>query len=828
MIIQRDLIEHPKSSRDQFFQQKLISYSHHIATIVNVLVMNKLEGKIVSSTPLRNNAWHYMVQARSGQIQKYTYFGKEEMGLDTSRSISFSYKTSHNNYGTSHIIDQKTISYGDVITDPKCISEFLVKQLRVSRGDALTMISLYGNQTLTTIFKDPKTISKFPSSKKYKDNIRNYKENHANTVFEIEMTSLGISTQYHEKMIKAFKDISHVKEKIYHAYFSAKVPFTKCDEIGMSLKYDRNDPNRIDAFLDDFFEKKNQMGSLYVHKEAVCNGCRSVRIDSGLALPKLILLEENGEPYYTAPKFHDMEMFIEEFCNRVIERDGFIKHKVPALDHQLIAVGNTLRFNISLVTGGPGRGKSYTIGTIIEKLHTHNKIYVLAPTGAAVERLRCEDRINLLDEAIEIKTIHSFIFTNVENKNADEKRDLPKYANEQKTETLVDLYHLYQEFVIFVDEASMVDLELLTEFFRLMDTISDKVRVILLGDVDQLPSIRGGNILYDLIHSGSIPYVRLNKNHRTDNSEINDNAQLALRGEPLEPRGNFIWIEANDRDEIQKELLKAIEIHKISFDNSCVLVPNRKSGICVNSLNPILQNYYNPSPKPTKEFFRAGDKVIQGTNNREKDVYNGSIMMVDDVDYSQQPTFLRLDKMKCRYYRNECVLNKGEDYREITYKRDQNTPLSNHNTVEYNKIDLAYAMTVHKAQGKGYDTVVIVMHSSMRYLLNRNMLYTAITRAKNKCIIISDERALFECQKEADKRVTNLYNKRKQLAPAYEDFRSIEEKVPRLEGCYLDGIDIDVKAIGERDHLEHDSNVSKLHNELLENDDLFNLLKYAE
>lgn len=787
-----------------------------------------VEGKIISSSALRNNAWHYMIQTSpDNKVCKYTYFGKNGAGLDASRFITFEFESRHNDrYGTSYIIDGNSVRYGEIVTDSKSISEFLMKQLHLTRGDALSLIQKYDKDTLPKIFNEPEVLKIF-KDRPYYDTLTKYKTAHVKCELEIELTNLGISTQHHEKIGIVFKTLDNVKSNVYKLYFSADVPFEVCDKIGMSLGYDIHHEERLAAFVDDIFTMWNSTGSMYVSQYMIKSRCSNKKIQFNKLLPFLRCINCYEDPYYTAPKYYDMEIAVEQFCHELLENPRPVEHEIAITDYQLIGVRNALKYNLSIITGGPGRGKSYTIGTIIEKLHTYSKIYVLAPTGAAVERLRCEERINLYDGSVNIQTIHSFVYNNVDNKQVTEVLEEPKYAKETGKETIVDLFQMYREVLIIIDEMSMVDLELFYEFIQLLGPVSGKIRLVLLGDVDQLPSIKGGNVLHDMIKSDIIPYTRLFKNHRTENPEINENAEYAIRGENLDPRGNFIWLEASDEKAIKTRLLESLESYDIHFENSCILVPMRKSGVCTNSLNPILQNYYNPLPEAkSKELYRKGDKVIQGTNNKEKEIYNGSIMIVDDVEYVHRGEYCRTSKMLCRYYQNECDIGSGT-YREIPFHRRDGMPPSNPNTVEYNKIDLAYAMTVHKAQGKGYKTVVIIMHSQMRYMLNRQLLYTAITRAKNLCIIISDESALFECQKEASPRITNLFRERKTVIDFMEGFRNIHRKLATLgHSCMLDDFGLELADL-RTDSPKYQSAISVIHNRIFDVPDIYHMIRYA-
>ncbi|AEX61069.1 hypothetical protein c7_L3 [Megavirus courdo7] len=311
---------------------------------------------------------------------------------------------------------------------------------------------------------------------------------------------------------------------------------------------------------------------------------------------------------------------------------------------------------------------------------------------------------------------------------------------------------------------SMVDMHLFHKFLKIISGIIDKTRLIIIGDENQLPSIKGGYVLNNLISSNKIVVSYLKENHRSEGKIISNNAELILTGKDIKPDNKYVeYIKANDKKEITASLKNVIKKYKIEHSKSCVLIPIRKGAIGINYYNRILQNVYNSEnkknePDEYKIYFRKNDKIIHGKNNKEKDIYNGSILEINDIETDDKGDPVTIIS---KYYKSETKYGskKEKNFRIVEYK---NPNKENENEIQKNKLDLAYAMTIHKAQGKGYDTVIIILHSDMyTKLLNRNMLYTAITRAKKKCIIISNENGLHECKKLMDTRITNLFRQSK-------------------------------------------------------------------
>src|SRR3984885_10964164 len=380
--------------------------------------------------------------------------------------------------------------------------------------------------------------------------------------------------------------------------------------------------------------------------------------------------------------------------------------------NQIDAISNAIRHSISIITGAPGTGKSYIINKIIKELHKHNKIYLLAPTGTAVERLRNENVNSKYNT--EIRTLQSFLYLHKKNiKKEENKKEKNKKENNEQFMSIQELYSNYNEFIIIIDEMSMVDLYLFYKFMNQISIIFDKIILILIGDKNQLPSIRGGNVLNDLIISGQIKCTVLNKIYRQKKIVISNNAKLVLNGENIQPDdNNFIYIKTNTKKMMKINLFNVIKKYKINYENSSILIPLRKKGICVDKYNLILQNYYNPIDSHSiqndkNEFqFRIGDKIMHGKNNKDKDIYNGSILFVESTINEKS-----LPNIRCQYYQSE---TKQGNYRLIEYKTNDE--------ITDNKLNLSYATTIHKAQGKGYDTVVIIIHSSMTHCLYRNLL----------------------------------------------------------------------------------------------------------
>lgn len=709
-----------------------------------------ITGKIIKSKSLKNNTFWYWIEDTKGNTEKYTYFAHDKGGMDTFHFVTIKYVKVTNNFGTSNIV--KEIKYGAFVTDYKIITDFLINTAKLPKKAVMDIVSKFKENTLDVVFNEPHKIANLNTKL-----IDSLKQRHDKIIFSMELAKINIPIRYHDEIINRYgSEMSKIKEHFYDFYLVFGMPFRRCDNLAMMFGYNKNDERRIKAFLIFVYKELNNAGKVYETFDNIRNKCTEYEIKMDNVIQHLIKIGE----HYTIEKICDREKQIERVCRElayVKTRYKEIKHFDEELnEHQKIAIRNALENNISIVTGGPGTGKSYIIGKIIKILNKNSLIHVLAPTGAAVERLRNEKYVSKYN--LKMRTLQSFVYNNnSKGQHVAEELDI------------VDMYEFYEEFIFFIDEMSMVDMHLFHKFLKIISKIIDKVRLIVLGDRDQLPSIKGGNVLRDLIDSREIKCTFLRAKYRQKNDDIVHNAKLVLEGKDLNPDGQSVkFIQADNKKEIEKTLIEVIKNFEIRYENSCVLIPTRKKNICVDTINPILQDYYNPINELNTGVFRIGDKIMHGKNNKDKDVYNGSILVVDSIDGNKDNYI-----MKCEYYSSETI-GIGESKTVIYRRKNQ----SGSNEILDNKVDLAYAMTIHKAQGKGYDTVIIIIHSSMYHqLLNRNLLYTAITRAKERCIIIGDEEGLLECKKMMEPRITNLFRCR----PIIEDLLYINNHIDQFK-----------------------------------------------
>lgn len=483
-----------------------------------------------------------------------------------------------------------------------------------------------------------------------------------------------------------------------------------------------------------------------------------------LSMEKKIVLKESEEGlrvyvshfYYlelnTAKMLHDLNLEYEE-ANVVIEKKIHQIEKEAEMqfdEKQENAVMAAVRNGIMILTGGPGTGKTTIINAMIEYFHSENmEIMLAAPTGRAAKRMT---------EATgwEAQTIHRLLEVNG-NPEEDENPNRNGFARNADNPLETD--------VIIIDEMSMVDLPLMN---ALLTAIVPGTRLILVGDCNQLPSVGPGSILKDLIASECFPVVMLTRIFRqAQESDIVVNAHKINRGEPVlldNKSRDFFFLKRQDPNVIISVLLTLIQKKLPKYVNAKpydiqVLTPMRKGLLGVERLNSILQQYLNP-PEPgkaEKEYgdhkFRVGDKVMQIKNNYQLEweittkygltvdkgmgIFNGDMGIVTEINTYTETLEVEYDEKRKVKYPFELL----------------------------EELELAYAITIHKSQGSEYPAVVIPLLSGPRQLFHRNLLYTAITRARKCVTIVGSDQTFHEMI-----RNTNEHNRNTSLAERIREF----------------------------------------------------------
>ena len=531
----------------------------------------------------------------------------------------------------------------------------------------------------------------------------------------------GVSSTYAAKIYKQYGKESIEKVQA-NPYCLADdiwgIGFKTADGIAEKLGYEKNDLRRCRSGIFYTLNKLSEDGHVYSEREQLIKSAKELlqadeepiitALDDMIAKEDLILDEEA----IFLPPFYYAEIGVASKLRRLLEDstgnlfDGTLnieeivkKTGIQYDDVQVAAIQQAVKSKVMVLTGGPGTGKTVTTQGIIAALESLGQgILLAAPTGRAAKRM---------NEATgkEAKTIHRLLEYN------------PAEGYGRNDENPLD------GGVLIVDESSMIDVILMNS---LLKAVPSHMRLILVGDIDQLPSVGAGNVLRDIIDSGVVPVIRLTKIFRqAQTSRIITNAHKINQGIfPDISNGrdaDFFFIKQEDPEKAAQEIVNIVKnripkAYHYSTNDIQVLAPMQRSVVGATNLNIILQEAINPEGDCLSRGgfkYRKGDKVMQIRNNYDKEVFNGDIGFVSEVDMDE---------------RSLTVIYEG---RAVEYEDN-----------ELDEVTLAYATTIHKSQGSEYPVVVIPLLMTHYVMLQRNLVYTGITRAKKICIIVGTTKAL--------------------------------------------------------------------------------------
>ena len=541
---------------------------------------------------------------------------------------------------------------------------------------------------------------------------------------------LHVSAAYASRIVEVYGSaaIEIIKEQPYKLAIDIRgIGFKLADKIAMAQGIQKTDPYRLRSGLMFCLIEICGRGHVFAYRNQLINkasGCLGIdytlleEMLSEMDRDGQVVIEDNG---IYLPRYHEAEREAAQLLKHLLRTptrggnpefaDGHDIDKLTDLDPtQREAVRMAVRRKVMILTGGPGTGKTTTTKEIIMAMKRRDlKVRLGAPTGRAAKRMEeTANDGNNSRERIEATTIHRLL----------EFNPLIGYVRNEE--------HKLERDVLIVDECSMIDQEL---FYRLLQAVPESMRLILVGDADQLPSVGSGNVLHDIIASGVIEVCKLTKVFRQGaNSHIVSNAHRINNGEFPEidnsHDSDFFFIDSEGTENISNEIIGLVrnrlpKKYDVSPFDIQVLSPMRKGVIGTMNLNLKIQeavnpeNHYEPGLKHGKTTYRKGDKVIQVSNDYTKMVMNGDMGVVHSVNSEDGEMEIIFDNRFVKY----------EDE-------------------EISNIKLGYALTVHKAQGAESDIVVIPIDTSFSIMLQRNLIYTAVTRAKKICVLVGSKEAL--------------------------------------------------------------------------------------
>ena len=638
--------------------------------------------------------------------------------------------TNHAKYGEQFVVNSfERIMPKEVDSMVSVLSSDMFKGIGKKTAEAI--VDMFHEDTFNVILENPNNLLlvKGVTEKQVRvlhEALKNYQGSYE---IILSLSKLGFSTRDSLKIYSKFKEKSFdiINEDIYKAYyFIDDIYFKTCDYIYLKNSDDDLDVKRIRAmFIYILRELTNVSGNTYFYLEeirpyfirvmgkSVSDELLLESINNLIALELIVVKEDKIylKEYYDAEIFiarrlrllaHEKEEVIKKYESVLNEIE--IKNNITYNEEQKAAIKSALTNKCLIITGGPGTGKTTIIKGIIDLYQAINKyntkdlmenLILLAPTGRASKRM--SEVTNL-----SASTIHRFLKWN---------KDTNKFQINEYNKSKVNF--------VIIDESSMLDTLLLC---NLLKGLSTNTKIIFVGDVNQLPSVGAGNVLHDMIESDEIKTIRLKNLYRqgkdsniiTFAHNINEgilDIELFNKNEDLQ------FIKCPDNKVI--DTIKS-EVSKIKNTDYQVLAPMYKTINGIDNINKALQELLNPK-KPTKKeitinnvIYREDDKVIELTNMPDDNVFNGDIGCVSRIKLSpKKEVYIDYDENNVKY-----------------------TPTM------FNNFSLAYAISIHKSQGSEFKTVIMPIVKSYHKMLYRKLIYTGVTRSKEKLILIGDINAL--------------------------------------------------------------------------------------
>ena len=590
---------------------------------------------------------------------------------------------------------------------------------------ASRIVQKFGTDTIDIIDNQPEKLLEIPGIGK--ERLRRIRESWEQQKeiknIMIFLQNYGVSTAFATKIFKTYGNdsIRVVRDNPFRLADDIwGIGFKTADALAEKMGWQKDDPQRCRSGLFYTLNQLSEDGHVYATREQLTKtAAELLEVDPApvdaavdLAISQADLMEEDGAVYL--PVFYHAEKGVADKLLQIlhapvqmslphvdfdsIQRDTGIAYD----DIQKMAITTALTQNVVIITGGPGTGKTTITRGILQALQqSRQKVLLAAPTGRAAKRLSeaTGKDARTIHRLLEFKPPHGY------ERNAD---------------------HPLDGDVLIVDEASMIDIILMN---ALLNAVPEEMKLVIVGDTDQLPSVGPGNVLRDMIESDVIPVVRLTRIFRqAQKSRIVMNAHRINEGNfPNISNGresDFFFLEQEDPEAAAEEIVNLIEnrlprAYGVSPFDIQILTPMQRGVIGAAALNTRLQQLLNPQEQVLHRggiAFGERDKVMQIRNNYDKDVYNGDIGTVTKVDLDERLLYAEFDG------------------RVVSYE-----------VSELNELVLAYATTVHKSQGSEYPIVIMPIMMSHFVMLQRNLIYTGITRAKRIMILVGQKKALAYC-----------------------------------------------------------------------------------
>ncbi len=599
---------------------------------------------------------------------------------------------------------------------------------------ASTLVKAFGERVFDVIEETPERMLELPGigQKRKETVVSGWAEQKVIREIMVFLQSYGVGTSRAVRIYKTYGNaaIAKVSENPYRLALDIHgIGFKTADAIAQKLGIPKDSLIRAQAGVRHALQELSSEGHCACRRDELIESTTKLldipadiattALDTEVQEGNLVLQRIDERELYYLTALFKAECYVAERLLHLIEGDLpwssiDIEKAIPWVEQksaiqlsasQRHALSVALKTKALVITGGPGVGKTTLVNSILNIiLAKQARILLCAPTGRAAKRLS-------ESTGLEAKTIHRLL-------EFDPKAFGFKRGKENPLDTDV----------VVVDESSMIDVVLMSQ---LLKAVPDTAVLLLVGDVDQLPSVGPGAVLADIIASGVVPVVRLTEIFRqAATSKIVVNAHRINEGKPLLQERNkqdelsdFYFIAANTPEEISDKVLQVVceRIPKRfgldAIKDIQVLTPMNRGGLGSRSLNIELQKRLNSASGPQVTKFGwsygAGDKVLQTVNNYDKEVFNGDIGTISSIDLEESELLIDFDGREIQY-----------DFSEL------------------DEISLAYAASIHKSQGSEYPAVVIPLATQHYMMLERNLLYTGVTRGKKLVVVIGQPRAL--------------------------------------------------------------------------------------
>ncbi|MBP3264759.1 MAG: ATP-dependent RecD-like DNA helicase [Acidaminococcaceae bacterium] len=600
----------------------------------------------------------------------------------------------------------------------------------VGKTMASRIVEFFGKDTLEILGKNPERLAEIPGIGAKKAEIigKSYSEISDLREIMLFLEQNGVSGSYAAKLQIAYGDTAIERMKINPYILITDIEgigFKTADRIALSLGFDLASTERIRAGIIYVLNMAASGGHTCIPEEELLRYAERVlqadymvveTVFRDMVEKDMLRTEDWGGQRFIYPEYlyraetgvahmllalRDHPESLGKVDEEKIMEEWEAEAGIELAEAQKEAIRSSLKFGVFALTGGPGTGKTTIIKGILSVLKRAGcKVLLAAPTGRAARRLEAA-------AGEKAQTVHRMLEYNVSGtfgKNAED---------------------LLEAQAVIVDEASMLDIAL---FYHLLEALPLGCRLVLAGDVDQLPSVGPGSVLKDIIQSGKMPVVRLREIFRqAEISPIVRNAHRINRGMMPEcvSDSDFSMMEFEEEEQAAAYITNfyADKTRDGRWQSLQVLSPMHKGACGVRNLNSLLQMRVNPPSsekseilRPDGTVLRLGDKVMQIRNNYEKDVYNGDIGQIVNIK-EKDVTVWYPDRQEDEY---------------VCYSES-----------EYDELQLAYAMSVHKSQGSEYSQIVLALMPGHYIMLQRNLLYTAVTRAREKVLLVGTKAALY-------------------------------------------------------------------------------------